>query len=179
MNHFLAGALVALALATAPAHADDASGMSAAANGFYGVYRTFHPSDGVPGDSDRAKYEPFISPGLDALLKQAGEAEARFAKANKDSPPLIEGDLFSSLFEGATAVSVGSCTADRAARTGKCVANLVYTDPRSKPTNWNDTLLLVRTPDGWKVDDIVYGGNWAFGNKGKLSETLKQAISFQ
>jgi hypothetical protein len=38
---------------------------------------------------------------------------------------------------------------------------------------------LINTPSGWRVDDIVYGGNWAFGNKGRLSELLKQAISFQ
>jgi hypothetical protein len=46
-------------------------------------------------------------------------------------------------------------------------------------SNWTDTLLLVRTADGWKIDDIAYGGSWAFGNKGRLSDTLKQAISFQ
>ena len=113
------------------------------------------------------------------MLKQAGEPRRASPKANKDSPPLIEGDLFSSLFEGATAVSVGSCAADSGATRGRCVANLVYADPGSKPTNWNDTVLLVRTPDGWKVDDIVYGGGWAFGNKGRLTDTLKQAISFQ
>jgi hypothetical protein len=76
-------------------------------------------------------------------------------------------------------VNVGMCAAERNAQTGKCVADLIYADSRSKPTNWTDTLLLVRTSGGWKVDDIVYGGNWAFGNKGKLSDTLKQAISFQ
>ena len=175
----LAGVIVSLALTALPAMADDASEMSATANGFYGVYRTFHPSDGVPDDKGRAKYAPYISPALDALLKEAGDAEARFATANKDSPPMIEGDLFSSLFEGATSVSVGSCTAEKGATTGRCVANLVYTDPGSKPTSWSDTLLLVRTPGGWKVDDVVYGGSWAFGNKGKLSETLRQAIAFQ
>jgi hypothetical protein len=179
MNRILVAAILAVSLVPLRAIADDATDMSAAANGFYGAYRTFHPSDGVPGDGDRAKYEPFISPSLDALLKQAGDAEARFAKANKDSPPLVEGDLFSSLFEGATAVSVASCMADSSATRGRCVANLVYADPGSKPTNWNDTVLLVRTPAGWKVDDIVYGGGWAFGNKGRLTETLKQAISFQ
>jgi hypothetical protein len=179
MRHALAVACATLVCTALPARADDAAEMSAAANAFYGVYRTFHPSDGVPGDKDRAKYEPFISSSLDGLLKQAGDAEARFAAANKDSPPLIEGDLFSSLFEGATSVSVGPCTADTNARTGKCVVALAYADARSAPTNWSDTLLLVWTSGGWKVDDIVYGGNWAFGNKGKLSDTLKQAISFQ
>jgi hypothetical protein len=179
MKRLLAGACAVFVLSALPAYADDVADMSAAANAFYGVYRTFHPSDGVPGASDRAKYEPFISPSLDTLLRQAGEAGARFAAVNKDSPPLIEGDLFSSLFEGATSVNVGPCTPDGSARTGKCVAELVYADPRSKPANWTDTVLLVRTSDGWKVDDIIYGGSWAFGNKGRLSDTLKQAISFQ
>lgn len=172
-------AVLAIILVPLPAIADDAADMGTAANGFYGIYKTFHPSDGVPADRDRAKYAPFISPALDALLKQAGDAEARFARTNKDSPPLIEGDLFSSLFEGATAVSVGACKADGGAATGRCAVNLVYADPGSKPTSWNDTVLLVRTPTGWKIDDIVYGGSWAFGNKGRLTDTLKQAISFQ
>ena len=27
------------------------------------------------------------------------------------------------------------------------------------------------------MDDVVYGGSWDFGNKGRLSDMLKQAIS--
>ena len=40
-------------------------------------------------------------------------------------------------------------------------------------------VLLVNTPAGWRVDDIAYGGGWAFGNKGRLSELLKQTIALQ
>lgn len=156
---------------------DGEAGMSAAANGFYGVYKTFHPSDGVPSASDRAKYAPFLSPSLEKLLVDAEAAELRFAKANKNSPPLIEGDLFSSLFEGATSLQVGVCSGD--ARTGQCAVRLEYAEADSKPIDWTDTVYLVNTPGGWRVDDIAYGGNWAFGNKGRLSETLKQTISFQ
>jgi hypothetical protein len=29
---------------------------------------------------------------------------------------------------------------------------------------------------GWKVDDIAYGGNAAFGNRGRLKETLQNVI---
>jgi hypothetical protein len=46
----------------------------------------------------------------------------------------------------------------------------------SKPVNWTDTIYLLHTPAGWKVDDIAYGGSWAFGNKGRLKETLQGAI---
>ncbi len=153
------------------------SEISASANGFYGVYKTFHPSDGVPSESDRAKYAPFLSPALITLLADAGAAESRFAKANKDSPPLMEGDLFTSMFEGATAVQVGACSGD--AKTGRCAVRLEYAEAGSKPIDWTDTVYLVNTQAGWRVDDIAYGGSWAFGNKGRLSETLKQTISFQ
>jgi len=75
--------------------ADDASDMARTANGFYAAYATFHPSDGIPDAKGRARYAPFISPALELLLTQGNEAEAKFAGANKGSPPLIEGDLFS------------------------------------------------------------------------------------
>jgi hypothetical protein len=150
----------------------DGEHMAAAANGFYGVYQTFHPSDGIPSAADRAKYAPFLSPALETLLSEAQAAETRFSKANKDSPPLLEGDLFTSMFEGATSVQVGACSGDSAK--GRCSVKLEYDDRTAKPTTWNDTVLLVNTTTGWRVDDIVYGGSWAFGNKGRLTELLKQ-----
>ncbi len=171
--------LLALALTTLarPALADDAAAMHATAEGFYKVYASFHPSDGIPDDSGRARYRPFLSPKLDALLAQAGDAERRFAAANKDSPPLIEGDLFTSLFEGATQVAVGACAAS--GQTGRCAVSLSYTPAKDKPTAWTDTVYLVNTPSGWRVDDVGYGGSWDFGNKGRLSQTLDQVIHFQ
>jgi hypothetical protein len=159
--------------------ADEASDMAAAVNAFYGTFSTFHPSDGIPDAKARAKYEPFISPDLDKLLTQAAEAENTFAKANKDSPPLIEGDLFTSNFEGATSYKVGACKGD--AKTGLCTVALIYDDrndsPKDKPLTWNDTAYLVATPSGWRVDDIGYGESWEFGNKGKMSETVRSAIA--
>lgn len=167
----LAGAGTSLAAGT-----DD---MARVVGGFYGAYSTFHPSDGIPDAKDRAKYEPFISPALDAILKKGDEAEDKFAKANKDSPPLVEGDLFTSNFEGATAYKVGACTGD--AKTGHCAVLLTYdpgktNNPKDKPFSWTDTVYLVATPAGWRVDDIGYGGTWDFGNKGKMTETLHMVI---
>ena len=167
----------ALSIFAGRAAADDVAALRGAAEGFYGVYKTFHPSDGIPDDAGRARYRPVLSPKLDALLAQAGDAEKRFAAANKDSPPLIEGDLFTSLFEGATDVKVGTCATS--GQTGRCTAALTYASPGNKPTQWSDTVYLVNTPAGWRVDDIGYGGTWDFGNKGRLSETLGQVIHFQ
>jgi hypothetical protein len=157
--------------------AGDAAGMAVAANGFYGVYATFHPSDGIPSPADRAKYHPFLSPALDALLTDAQAAEARFTKANKGAPPLVEGDLFSSLFEGASSFAVTGCSGDAAK--GRCTVKLEHAGETALPVTWSDTVLVVNTPSGWRVDDIAYGGSWAFGNKGRLSDLLKQTLSFQ
>jgi hypothetical protein len=169
-----------LALAPVAASADAPADMAKAVQGFYGAYSTFHPSDGIPDAKGRAKYQPFISPALDKLLAQGDQAEDKFAKANKDSPPLIEGDLFTSNFEGATAFKLGACTA--AAKAGQCKVVLTYdpgktNNPKDKPFSWTDTVYLVETPQGWRVDDIGYGGTWDFGNKGLMSKVLKDAIT--
>jgi hypothetical protein len=159
---------------SAPATGD----VQGAANGFYAVYGTFRPSDGIPDAKGRAKYEPFISPALDRLLIEGEAAEQRFVTATKNmSPPLIEGDLFTSNFEGANSWSVGKCEADAAS--ARCTVALGYRGGPSedpKPVNWTDTIYLVRNAAGWRVDDIAYGAPWAFGNKGRLTQTLQSAI---
>lgn len=167
--------LLSGASAAAPSDADQAR---AAASGFYNVYATFHPSDGIPDASARAKYEPFISAALDKLLKDGEAAEQHFANVTKHmSPPLIEGDLFTSNFEGATAWHVQVCTVTGAS--AHCPVALGYRggapeDP--KPLNWTDTVTLVRAAGGWRVDDIVYGASWAFANKGRLTQVLQSTI---
>jgi hypothetical protein len=159
--------------------ADDAADMAKVVTGFYEAYSTFHPSDGIPDAKGLQKYEPYISPALDRLLKDGDAAETDFAKANKDSPPMIEGDLFTSNFEGATRFTLGTCK--REGESGHCGVGLTYvdsaSDPRGKPFSWTDTVYLVLTSQGWRVDDIGYGGTWPFGNKGRLSDTVKQAIA--
>jgi hypothetical protein len=176
VRRFLTAAILA-ALAATPALAEDGAAMRAAADGFYGVYRALPHTGGLPDDAALAKYAPYLAPALEALLRKASSAEDRFAKLNKGAPPLVEGDLFTSLFEGATQVSVGNCTGN--GRTGSCVVQLVHADPGQVAVQWTDTVQLVNTPSGWRVGDIAYGGSWDFGNKGTLSATLNEVIAFQ
>jgi len=148
--------------------------VAAEAQGFYTAYRTL-PVGGVPDEKGRAKLEPFITPALDKLLIDADSAEAHYAQAtHNESPPLLENDPFTSLFEGATGFQVGACTV--ADKTGKCAINLVHDDKKEKPVKWIDTADFVLTDKGWRLDDIEYGGNWEFGLKGKLSDVLKSVI---
>ncbi|MGN6514266.1 MAG: hypothetical protein ACTHLR_00315 [Rhizomicrobium sp.] len=170
-------AVIALA-AILPSHGFAAGNdaMEKAADGFYKVYATFHPSDGIPDAAARARYAPYISPALNKLFADARAAEEKFLARNKDTPPIIEGDLMTSNFEGATSFKIGTCAGD--ARTARCPVDLIYADadPKNKPVRWTDTAILANTPEGWRVDDIAYGANWDFANKGRMSETLRVAI---
>jgi hypothetical protein len=94
-------AVAALCLAAVSVHAAQ-DGPDAIAEEFYGRYLTLGP--GVPSPPDLSRIAPLLSPSLLDLLKGAQGAESAYAKANTKEavPPLVEGDLFSSLFEAQT-----------------------------------------------------------------------------
>lgn len=167
--------LVVASIVLLPVSACASDDIAKVTDGFYAAYLKL-PHDGIPDEASRTALEPFITPALDKLLIAGENAEARYAKAtNNQSPPIIEGDLFSSLFEGATAYKVGACK--ESGNSGTCPVALTYRDKSAKPAHWTDTVTLVRTQQGWRIDDIAYGGTWDFGNKGKLTETLKFALT--
>lgn len=178
LNSGRARTLAALAFCALAASASAKDGPNAAAKNaaaaFYAVYVTL-PAAGVPDAAGLAKYEPTISPALHALLVGARKAEDNHFKATKnEEPPLFEGDLFSSLFEGASETKVGACKGDE--KRAACAVGLTH-DPKGKPVNWTDTAVVIATPDGWRLGDIVYGGTWDFGNKGRLSDALKSVTA--
>jgi hypothetical protein len=169
--------LVALCsvLVAAPALAQDTGALERAASSFYAAYAALPHQGGIPDATARLRYAPLLSPRLNQLIGAAAAAQTRFQKANHNSPPLIEGDLFSSLFEGFTSFAVGPCSGD--AKQGQCSVKLTYQDKSAKPVSWTDQVLLVNTPQGWKVDDIAYKAGFAFGNTGLLSDTLKMTVA--
>lgn len=172
-RHWIYGIAAALLLSGSAFAADD--GAEKAVNAFYKAslsMKSIH-IDGIPGAKARAKLTPYITPALDKLLADGDEAEDIHTKKTKNQEsPLVEGDLFSSNFEGVTAYKIGVCDVKGDAAT--CPADLTYKDPREKkPFKWTDKLLLVRANGAWRVDDLAYGSTWDFGNKGKLSDTLK------
>lgn len=170
--------LAACVLFATPVLAAGNQDMAQAVEGFYTVHQA-SDQDGIPDAALLARYGPYISPGLTDLLTRASVARQRFAQKVKDSPPLIEGDLFSPNFEGITAFKVGACSAD--AKGAHCTVALHYTTKnptaQDKPVDWVDTIYLVDAGGSWRVDDIAFGGNWDFGNHGRLSDVLKSAIS--
>ena len=155
----------------------------AAVNAFYSVYASQQAhGGGIPDATERVRYMPVLSPRLNKQLSAASAAQARLsAKVKNAVPPMLEGDIFSSLFEGATAWKVGACQAD--AKGARCPVALSYAPAPSpngkaaKPADWHDTVVLVNTPQGWKVDDVVYDAGFAFGNTGRLSSMLQMVIA--
>ena len=168
----LALALIIAACSRAPAEKQEAS---SAAGAFYKLYLKLHPA-GIPEGKQLEEIKPLLSSSLRGLLNDAAAAEASYAKATKgESPPLIEGDLFTSLFEGAEASNVGACKSEQDA--ASCLVELSYTDQRDKSKIvWQDRVYLVRESGNWLVDDIEFLGTWEFMHKGRLKELLSQVI---
>lgn len=165
---------VAAALPAAAQTNADVQGLSRAAASFYNVYMTLHPSDGIPDAGTRARFAPYVSSALDKLFADGNAAEIRYADAtHHQSPPLVEGDPFTPNFEGATSYRIGACKIDAAG--GRCQVALTYDDRKDPPIAWTDTVELVRSAAGWRVDDIAYGGK--FGGTGSLTQTLRDAIA--
>jgi hypothetical protein len=170
--------LALLLLAAAPLLAQ-AGDPAAAVNAFYAVYQgqAAH-GGGIPDATGRLRYSAVLSPRLNKLVLDAARAQGKLtAKVNNAVPPMLEGDIFSSLFEGATAWKVGACSGD--AKVQRCRVTLTHAadTPKDKPANWSDTVVLVATPAGWKVDDVVYDADFAFGNTGRLTAMLQMVIS--
>lgn len=164
--------LASLAVAQGPL---DLRSPPAAARAFYGIYLRL-PHDGVPGASARAHLRPVVSARLGALLARADAAEREHTRrTHNQEPPILEGDVFTSLFEGAGRFKVEGCQAWPARAI--CSVALSYSSPHDKPAHWRDRVVLVHAAGGWRVDDVVYGGTWAFGNKGRLSDSLKSVVS--
>jgi hypothetical protein len=182
MKHILAAILL---LVPAGLKAQPASDPAAGANAFYAVYAGQQAQGGgIPDATARVRYAPVLSPRLNKQLATAAAAQTRLtAKVRNAVPPMLEGDIFSSLFEGATAWKVGACQVNAQGnnKTARCPVALTYAPPpsqkASKPAQWSDTIVLENTPQGWKVDDVVYDAGFAFGNTGRLSSMLQMVIA--
>ena len=141
---------------------------------FYTATITGHMS-GAPSAEQLVTISPFLSDTLRALLAAARKRnEADVARAPDEKPSFAEGDLFSSLFEGPNAVAVLPDSARGAAR----VAAVRMTSTEAKPAvTWVDHVVLTQRAGRYVIDDIEYGGQWDFANKGTLRASLLAALT--
>ena len=145
------------------------------ADAFYRSYLAIR-APGVPNADQRARLRPFLSTALDADLEAAEKAEHLYRTKTKGAlPPLVEGDLFSSLFEGATEVVVKECAVQPPFV--RCPLQLAYADPKTRQrVQWQDELVLARQGGHWRVHDMTYQGEFGLGRIGTLRGFLRIVI---
>lgn len=154
-----------------------AAGPEEAARSFY-TELLARKVTGLPQGEDWAALAPRMTEPLAAAIRSAQKEQAEFMKKEpNEKPPWIEGDLFSSLFEGAQKFTLGK--ARITGSTAEIPVSFTYTY-QGDTSRWTDTLLLQETAKGWQVDDVAYGGGWDFSNRGTLKDALSpepQAVS--
>jgi hypothetical protein len=166
--------LDAQASAARTAAAEDGVEVAALAEAFCAVYPDLR-SGGLPAPAGRHALEPLITLGLDGALTAARHLhDAAIRQAPGDKPPFADGDLFSSLFEGATSCRVGAVTL---ARNTASVELRYAHETGTLMTSWTDRLSILRGNDGWRIDDVVYDGRWDFANTGSLRGMIESAAA--
>jgi hypothetical protein len=130
-----------------------------------------HQVSGLPEGKAWESIHLMLSPALTKALEAARkEQQEHLRKFPDEKPPWIEGDLFSSLFEGFQTFTVKPSKTK--GEQAEVPVEFVYTY-QGETTRWTDTLLLERSEAGWLVDDVRYGATWDFANRGTLQEALK------
>ena len=132
--------------------------------------------DGLPSDEQMRVLGPLLTAELRQALEaardwQRSEIERMQRAGSEDKPPFVEGDLFSSLFEGAQSSRVLSVAGNDARSVAQIERSYGAGTDR---VVWRDRAILRRAGDGWLLVDIEYGGDWAFqAGSGSLAQTLK------
>ncbi len=141
---------------------------------FYAMRIASH-STGAPKADELRQFAPFFSDTLTSLLRAAGALRDREAKrAPGEKPPYVEGDLYSSMFEGPT--SFVQLQDSAAATQHKSVVRFTYVNS-GQSYSWTDTVRLGRKGRVEVIEDIAYGGAGEFGNRGTLRTSLEAALT--
>lgn len=113
---------------------------------FYKTHRTDY----------RKADKSLLSKPLAELITKASareDAEAEKTKNSEnptDKPLMIEGDIFTSVYEGQDSLSIGSITIN-----GKqAVAHVNFKNTQNN-LSWKDEVVLVNE-DGWKIDNVLF-----------------------
>ena len=130
--------------------------------------------EGLPSAPAMAKIRPLVTKELADGIERARAEQADFQRRHPDEkPPWIEGDLFSSSFEGVTSWSLGTPVVKE--KSAEVPLHHVCADGKDT-VRWTDTLVLTRTAEGWRVADVRYGGTWAFqAGTASLARSLPSA----
>jgi hypothetical protein len=137
-----------------------------------GLYRTLATQQvrGAPSGAQLESIAPYLGEDLREGLRAARELqESERARSPGEKPPFVDGDLFSSLFEGPTRFEVVGDTASEGRH--HLAVRFTY-DGASPPVSWQDVAVVELEHGRWVVTDVRYGGDWDFAAKGSLRQSL-------
>lgn len=132
---------------------------------FYGEYK--------PGDYrvvDKSLLSKTFAQMIDqASAKQAASAEELKAIGSTDKPQMIEGDIYTSLYEGATSHETGQLEKEN----DRIKATVKFNNEPYKHS-WTDIVVLIKEDGSWKIDNVLYTSKQ--GAARSASETLDQFL---
>ena len=142
-----------------------------AARDFYARIMT-DAASGLPSKESMGALAPLMTASMRAAIEKARVRQQAFITAHPDEKPdYIEGSLFTSLFEGPTALESATAVANG---DGAVVeVGFVHAQAGSETFRWKDQALLRCEQERWRLDDVRYGGDWDFASKGQLKQALE------
>lgn len=152
-------------------------GPDSVAQQFYD-FRIKQGGSGLPNSSQLAAYRPYLSTALyNALLKAQSQPKVDLAATpnEKTGNGAVDGDVFSSLFDGPTSASVDSASTIPNTDARNIPLRVTFTHEKDKgaSTSWKDEVLMVREGKCWTVDDVRYMANLDFASSGTLRQVLE------
>jgi hypothetical protein len=134
------------------------------------------PVMGLPTAEQLEALSPYLSNQLLTRIRAASLAQKAITQRSQiPEPPLIQGALFYSLFEGAS----GLVQVTPEGSGSSVLVTLEYmaqpNDP--SPVRWTDRVMLVTEDQQPVIDDLQYLGQWDFSRQGSLSKQLDAVIA--
>lgn len=158
-------------LAESAAEACKSSDPAQEARNFYAVIMA-EAASGLPSTESMSKLAPLMTSSLRAAVEKARVRQQAFIVAHPDEKPdFIEGSLFTSLFEGPSALE--SATATVSGDSAVVDVGFVHAEAGAEASRWKDQALLRCEQGNWRLDDVRYGGDWDFASKGQLKQALE------
>ena len=141
---------------------------------FYRALRA-NPLMDLPASEALRPFRPLLQQSLLRRLERAHSVDQAIrTSALIATPPALQGSLFTSLAEGFTDFELMECQTKKLV--SRCQFTLIY-EKQGDAIEWQDELRLRRGRLGWQVEDVTYGGNWAYAPTGKLTSRLDVVIA--